>query len=84
MLIKWTSKGLIFPNPCKGELSEFVIVKTGGASRDPETDRIVWDSKGKFCGALLLLPEYIEKLKAWMLLGCMTHNGMGNSFQVCK
>ncbi|KAL4255225.1 hypothetical protein AB1N83_010956 [Pleurotus pulmonarius] len=43
---------LVFPNSCKGDLSEFVIVKKGGASRDPETDRVVWDSKGKFCGCM--------------------------------
>lgn len=45
-------EGLKFPNSCKGELSEFVIVKKGGASRDPEADRVVWDSKGKFCGCM--------------------------------
>ncbi|KAF9491582.1 Ribonuclease/ribotoxin [Pleurotus eryngii] len=43
---------LVFPNSCKGELSEFVILKKGGASRDPETDRVVWDSKGRFCGCM--------------------------------
>lgn len=46
-------EGLTFPNSCKaGGLSEFVILPKGGASRNAEQERVVWDSKGRFCGCI--------------------------------
>ncbi|KAJ8690859.1 hypothetical protein PTI98_012256 [Pleurotus ostreatus] len=45
-------EGLKFPS-CKGTgLMEFPLLNKGGASRAPEADRVVYDSKENFCGCM--------------------------------
>ncbi|KAF4590523.1 hypothetical protein EYR38_009824 [Pleurotus pulmonarius] len=44
-------EGLTFPS-CKTGLMEFPLLNKGGASRAPEADRVVYNSKGDFCGCM--------------------------------